>query len=603
MERKDAIVSLRRSLIQIPIIAAITLGAVMASCTVSTPAIKQSPPDEQASAETSVKSAKGTSSLTEIPPQGEAHSTSEAKDPTETATSSGAPSSNAVQDEPELIPTTTHYTNEHMPVLLASEARQLKEEFISPLYPAPKPLPSKLNSVFLPLPEYWRKALLRVNELKAMGFNSVHFGPIMNIDQNDHPYSVGEDIVRFYINEFHRNGMHVLLTTNPAGPWADYGSEPRDDWPEQVRQRRYNGTFTDEYTEQIYAWARIAEELDVAAFIPSNEIHMISTNQTYLNQKAAEILPEIRKLYSGKVGFNIQKTGDLGEEGNWIPTSFEYNLTDYDFIICMGSIARICDTVTRDLCGHHIIRTNEATVKYLQNLALQYDIDDVWVGFELFNGEGTYWEPNNGNPYSALTPGEAAEYSDILLDTVYEDVSGISAAYYPGFMIFEEPLPYIWTKYLGEYNHLPQGEKKWQERELSMMEEYFFPEWDSLYSLPWGDKIMPEYRATLTSNEHIAISGTAIYEYPRKIQIRGFNFEGDGRDIEIRLADDRTERLLINIAHLMDIGNETYVDAELTLYWPDILQERMFNHLIIYDADNRQILGKYRFVPPPEGPD
>ena len=498
---------------------------------------------------------------------------------------------------PTLTPI-THRTNADMPARLAAEARQMKEAFVSPIYPAPKPLPSKFNSVFIPLPSLWREALLRVDELKAMGFNSVHFGPIMTIDEDDHPHAVGEDLVRFYVNEFHRNGMHVILTTNPAGPWAQFSSEEREDWSERVKRRRRDGTFVDEYVEQVYAWAEIAQELDVAAFIPANEMQIISTNHAYLSQKAAAILPEIRKRYSGKVGFSIQGTGDLGPEGNWAPTYWEYDLTHYDFILSMGTTARLCDVDTRDLCRDHIERTKRADINYLESLALKYDVDEIWFGLLLFNGSGNYWEPNNGDPYTALTPQEAAEYADVLLGVIYDTVSGVSPVYDTGFMVFEDPLPDTWLKYFSPYTHPQQGERKWQERDLYRLEEAFFPEWDGLYALPWGDMTTPGYSAVITSTEAISISGIATYEWPRKIHISDFNFEGNGNDVEIRLADDRTDRLLVNIARLMDIGNHAYENAELTLYWPDHLQERMFNQLIIYDVDNRQVLGGYKFLPP-----
>jgi len=475
-----------------------------------------------------------------------------------------------------------------MSTYLSLEVNEKKDNFLSIIYPAPKPLPTKFNSIFIPLPGLWREALLQVDELKDMGFNSIHFGPIMGIDNNDHPQSMGEDLVRFYINEFHRSGMHVILTTNPAGPWADYRSEERDDWDENIKNRRKNGTFVDEYMEQVLLWAEIAEELDVAAFIPANEIQMITTNHSYLEKKAEEILPEIRQRYNGLIGFNIQATGE---------SHYVYELTDYDFIISMGSTPWI-DEETREIYPSHLESLYTERLGYLNNVANQYDIDQIWFSFLLFNGSGNYWEPNNDNPSTILTAEESSEYADILMDIVYGNVTGISPVFDTGFMIFDDPLPTIWEKYFSEYNQETQAEENWLESDLYKLEECFFPEWDSLYALPWGEQTIPDYWANMSSNENIMINGKITYQWPRYFHVTNFSFNSTAEDIEIRLADDRTGELLTNIARLYYIGSDIYQDAELALYWPDHLEEHMFNYCIIYDAEKQVVLGQYPFQPP-----
>ena len=484
-----------------------------------------------------------------------------------------------------------NYTNENMSTLLRLEAEALKDKFLSPIYPAPKPVPEKLNSVFLPLPSQWPEALRRVDELKAMGINSVQFGPLMNIDENDHPYSVGDDLVKFYINEFHRTGMHVILTTNPAGAWNEFTSNEswgRDwGWSNNVIERRKNGTFTDEYIQEIYTWAETAKEYDVAAFIPANEIQMITTNHSYIQKKSSEILPELRKRYDGKIGFNIQGYAD---------GYYEYNLTNYDFIMLMGRQARVCDLNTRSLCKDHIRSGFNSDIDYLNNLSQTYHIDGIWFEFDMFSTNGTWWEPQNNNPYTHLNPDEASAYIDIVLDEVYDNLSGISIGYYPGLILFDEPIPTTLVKYFMVYNQQEQSEKTWEEKDLYTLAESFFPEWDTFLT-SWGYKTLPEDYANLTSNEKINISGTATYVYPEKIEITKFTFNGTGRDIEIRLANDLTGELLVCIARLMRI-NESYENANLTLFWPEILEERTFNYILIFDVDDREVLGRYVFQKP-----
>ena len=214
--------------------------------------------------------------------------------------------SNISNENSQEVIKTGHYTNENITDILTLEAEAIKNEYISSIYPAPSLIPEKLLCIFLPRPQLWKEALLRIEELKNLGFNSVHLCMIMSVDLNDHPYSAGEDLLRFYINEFHRNGMNVILSTNPAGPWGNYFSENMEEQIEQasdyVKNRRKNGTFVDEYIEQVFTCVDIAQEFEVLAFIPANEMQMISINHSYVYNITAEILPEIRQRFDGLVG-------------------------------------------------------------------------------------------------------------------------------------------------------------------------------------------------------------------------------------------------------------------------------------------------------------
>lgn len=503
---------------------------------------------------------------------------------------------------------TGFYSNENMTITLLNEAEAIKNKYLSSIYPSPSSIPEKLLCIFLPRPQLWKEGLLRIDELKNLGFNSVQLCLIMSVDSNDHPYSAGEDLLKFYINEFHRNGMHVVLTTNPAGPWGNYFSQDSSEQIEQVsdyvKNRRKNGSFVDEYVEQILNCAKLAQEFQTKAFIPANEMQLISINHSYVYNKTAEILPNLKQRFNGLIGINMQNYGHKDEEYNWEPLYWQYNLTGYDFILSMGETANI-NSETREIYKDHIRKIKNADISYLRDLADKFNVEDIWFGFVIFNGSGNYWEPITNDLNKALNAYEAAEYLDLILDIIYENVTCVTPNYDVGFYIFDEPLLEMWQKYFPVNNIEPHSSKSWTETELDIIEECLFPEWDALYTIPWGDNFKPGATAYLFSNDNISINGIATYECPNIILINHFSFQAINKDIEIRLADYILEdEILVNIARLIDIGFDTYQNATLTLYWPDYLTEimsqvqRKFTHLIIYDVENREILGKYEFQQP-----
>ena len=74
------------------------------------------------------------------------------------------------------------------------------------------------------------------------------------------PHAVGEDLVRFCVNEFHRNGMHVMLTTNPAGPWVNHRAYRTRDEAFYNRRRLHSSLdyFSPEEYEQLYHQQSVA---------------------------------------------------------------------------------------------------------------------------------------------------------------------------------------------------------------------------------------------------------------------------------------------------------------------------------------------------------
>jgi hypothetical protein len=469
---------------------------------------------------------------------------------------------------------TGNYTNSGFFEALENETLIFRERYIDNIYPSPKPIPEKLNCIWVALPSMLGYVLKNIDEIKEMGFNSVHFGPPVIRDESNNPVLVGLELIKFYINEFHRENMYVVLTTNPAGPW--FGSPYEGDID-----------FMSKYSSEIiYEIAEVAEKFDVAAFIPANEYQLLAQNHDIISEIPQELLPNIRERYGGMVGFNIQ--GRL-----------EYALEGYDFVLMMGRTAYISDPLGERIfyLDHHADVVRE-DVCFMRNLT----DGDLWYGFLLFSGKGNYWEPNNNDPHISVKTDEAAQYANMVLETSYEDVSCIMPGYDTGFYVFEEPLPQTWENFFSSYNQTEQIEPPWLNSDLDIIFEVFFPEWDSMYALPWNEMITPGYRVNLTSNKNITVNGTATYVSHRKIVIEDFCFEKQNREIEIRLADDRTieEVMLVNIARLFNICNVTYDKAKLTLYWPDYLSERDFNYLIIYDKESMEVLGKYEFLPPEE---
>jgi len=502
-----------------------------------------------------------------------------------------------------------YITNEDMRKTLQNEVDEIKSEYLSEIFPPPDLYPEKFYTLFLPQPNLWREVLANIDEFKKYGFNSVHFGPLVILDSDDCPRVVGEDLVKFYINEFHRSGMHVILTTNPAGPWGEFFSEEREDWSEEVKKRHSDGTLVEEYTERIiFKWAQVAEEYNVAAFIPANEIQMISTDRQYLKDKAPEILSGIRERYSGKVGFNIQMYGDTGWEGGWTPLHYEYELSNYDFVLPMGDTSRVESYLGYELDTENLIKKKIACIEYFKNFIGDYSIDEIWYGFGLYGGGGNWWEPIQDDEEMIVNALQASVYADNLLSVIHDDVACVTAVYDYGFMVLDEPIPEVWVQYFTPTTYSPpiDDKIKWNENDLYHIQEALFPQWDSLYGMPMEleERIESGYQADLQSNGDVNISGEATY-LGDWIQIVNFSFDGDGRDIELRIGDDRLEdKFLVNVARLKDIGENDYDDEELRLDMPDwfgsIVRDYRYNFicLLIYDNDNRKVLGKYYFYKP-----
>jgi len=501
-----------------------------------------------------------------------------------------------------------HITNEDMYQTFQEEIDEIEKEYLSHIYPAPSDYPEQFYTLFLPHPDLWREALINIDEFKKYGFNSVHFGPLVILDNDDHPLVVGKDLTKFYINEFHRAGMHVILTTNPAGPWGEFFHEEREDWSDEVKSRHSDGTLVREYTERvIYKWAEVAEEFNTAAFIPANEIQMISTNREYLKNKAPEMLSGIRERYSGKVGFNIQFYGDAGFEDGWTPFYYEYDLTDYDFVLSMGDTSRVESFLGYEVDTENLIKKKIACIEYLKDFIDDYSIDEIWYGFGMYGGGGNWWEPIQDSQESIVTADQASVYADNLLDVIHYDVAGMSAVYDHGFMVLDEPIPKVWVEYFTPTPYTPKIDADiiWNENELYYIQEALFPQWDCLYGMPMEveERIKSGYQADLESNKNITISGEAVY-WDDWIQIKEFSFKGDSRDIELRIGDDRLEdKFLVSVLRLKDLNEKEYNKEELRLSLPDWLEQTIRDYkynficLLVYDNDNREVLGKYYFEP------
>ena len=460
---------------------------------------------------------------------------------------------------------TGSYTNDDFLASIAQERQDLIDQYMSTIYPAPVPLPDKFNCIWVPLPIDWKDILQQVDEIKEMGFNSVHFGVPVLRDDNGHPYSVGLDLVEFYVNEFHREGLHVILTTNAAGPW--FGTPNQGD-----------ADFMEEYSQVIYEIADIAEDFDVAAFLPANEYQLLAQSQDIIRYMPQEILPEVRARYSGPVGFNTQGTLD-------------YSLEGYDFVLMMGRTTSI-NPVTRDMALDHHSGVVSDDLDFMQSLAA-----DAWYEFLMFSGDGNYWEPNNGVPEFSVTAEEAAQYAEMVLETAYNDLKCIMPCYDTGFYTLEDPLPELWQEYFSSYNQPEQAAASWSTGDLDVIHEVLFPEWDGMYTPPWNTMMDPGYWTEISLTGNVTASGNVRCEWPDYIQLTNFNFQGDGREIEIRLADNNIGELLECSARLMGITDEIYENATLDLYYPDFLKSHMFNRIIIYDATNRETLGEYEFQP------
>lgn len=155
-----------------------------------------------------------------------------------------------------------------------------------------------------------RQSMEKREDLKQIGANTAAFAVQIlyseggEIKQED--IEAAKNKARKFIRYYKEAGLAIFLSPEPV--LSDYYGEPG---PIPVRVREI---FLENYKPVIIELAKIAEEEQVEIFSPMNEPdYKLGINRC--SEWGQEILPEIKKVYSGKILWNgsLARAFDVGK--------------------------------------------------------------------------------------------------------------------------------------------------------------------------------------------------------------------------------------------------------------------------------------------------
>ncbi len=283
---------------------------------------------------------------------------------------------------------------------------------------------TKYKGIWMPAIREVRIALNDIDNLRLDGINIAAIG--IKICKNSEFYVCeDEEELRNSVNEFHKNGIKTFLVMNPAHP--DSGIDPN--MPEASGKELF-----DNLTQLVLEWAGISEKYGVEMFCPVNEPQMMSYgNEKDVSDWAQYILPKIRKIYSGRIAFEVQ-----GAENR-------YNLTGYDYIADGGL------TCTKDIVEHpewieRLIEEEMAALK-----ANYPGHKYLFFGAGAFTGPDYYWwepvAPENmkNNPqgwpedFFNLSFESQADFYDMFFNITWNSTEGYIIPVYKGWEYRNKP--------------------------------------------------------------------------------------------------------------------------------------------------------------------
>jgi len=284
---------------------------------------------------------------------------------------------------------------------------------------------AKYKGLWLPFLREVRISLNDIENLKKDGVNIVSIGIKICQSNNIISECENESEIKNSIEEFHRNGIHTFLVLNPAHP--DSG----------IKKTR---NFLPSLTPLVLKWARIAEDYGVWMFAPLNEPQLIAQDRD-VSEWAQSILPEIRRIYSGKIGFRVHGVNE---------TASLYNLTGYDYVIFSGLAA------TQDIKEHPEWLANLVS-ETLNKVETAYP-GQKHIAFDIgaFTGPDYYWwepvAPENvlqeipGIPSSdffTLSNESQAKFFDMFFNLTWDRTEGYFIPVYKGWEYRGKPAEQI----------------------------------------------------------------------------------------------------------------------------------------------------------------
>ncbi len=202
------------------------------------------------------------------------------------------------------------------------------------------------------------------------------------------------------IRHFQGKGLRTYVLLNPAHPYL-------------------HDVTLDEITPLVLKWASICEHYRVYMFSPLNEPQLVG-DEKKVSRWAQEILPKIRKVYSGFVSFRVH------HDDKHFPF---YNLSNYNFVVFSG-LAGTVDVTELPEHFKSII---------LQDLEKYKEYNKIYILFDMggFTGPDYYWwEPiapeNAGTNFWLLSEKQQATFYEILFNLTWNSTTGYFIPIYKG---------------------------------------------------------------------------------------------------------------------------------------------------------------------------
>ena len=305
-----------------------------------------------------------------------------------------------------------------------------------------------------------RSYLINAEKLRDAGFDTVMLGPDIVFDpETGEAKSLGDEIFVFYLQAFKKAGFRIVLIPNPMHPNLDMGKGY--EWEEPDPNAGYHRSYKliKKLDPVVVKWAKIAEKYNVDAFVPINEPYKFVWDYNDVSKWLQEILPEIKKVYTGKV-IALDTMYDLGS-GKSIPYPYDYS--GYDMILGGPPCGWKEIDCWEEMIKNYIQKGNE----YVQIYGLEGFGLYEWGGYT----GGVWYEPIPED--QILTEKEAEEILKRGVKQANDKVIASFPRISQGWVDFDTPSLSVlknWYLSMGE-SIIPLDDKKWSYDELIEIEE------------------------------------------------------------------------------------------------------------------------------------
>lgn len=307
-----------------------------------------------------------------------------------------------------------------------------------------------------------RSYLINADKLRNAGFDTVMLGVDIVFDpETGEAKSLGDDAFVFYLQALRGAGFRVILIPNPMHPNLDMGKgyEWEDPDPNATYHRSYE--LIKKLDSVVIKWAKIAEEYQADGFVPVNEPYKLVRDYHDAAKWLQEILPEIKKVYNGKV-IAVDTMYDLGQG---ISMPYPYDYSGYDMILGGPPAGRKDTANWEEIINVYINKGMEYVRQYkLEGFGL-YE----WGGYT----GGVWYEEGLADFDQVLTQEQAKQ----IIEAGIRQAEGKVIASFPrisiGWVDFETPAFEVLAKWYGSTGRpiKPLDDKKWTYGELIAIEK------------------------------------------------------------------------------------------------------------------------------------